>query len=50
MPLILVTFEVFQLETSSDVRDWQPMNMPPMSVTCDVSQCETSMADSDLQL
>ena len=39
---MLVTFDVFQFDTSSDVRPEQPKNMQLISVTFDVLKFETS--------
>ena len=41
------TFDVFKLDTSSDVRLEQPPNIPPMFFTLDVSKPDTS---SDVRL
>ena len=39
---MFVTFETFQLETSSEASLWHWRNMSPMSVTFETFQLETS--------
>lgn len=50
MLYILVTLEVFHLETSSFGSFLQTLNMPVMSVTLETSHFETSSEERDEQL
>ena len=49
MPLMPVTFDVSNDDTSREASDEQPSNMPLMPVTFDVSNDDTSREVSDEQ-
>ena len=50
MPTISVTREVFQLDTSKEVREEQPLNIKTILVTREIFQLDTSKEVKEEQI